>query len=96
MTFAGLSKTDRAVLRAWLANEQPSGIDTLIDFAERPWPTVPDVVIGVFEAEHALASWILIRDQLQWVVVGPRDDTISDVYNDLAGALDYIRRAANG
>jgi hypothetical protein len=96
MTFAGLSNADRDVLRAWLAEEQPNGIDTLVDFGGRAWGMAPDVVIGVFEAEHALASWLLVRHQLRWVVVGPGDDAISDVYDDLTGALAYIRQAANG
>jgi hypothetical protein len=91
MTFMDLNRADQEVLRDWMAVARASGVDAAIDFAERPWGAPQlDAVIGVFEAGHPKASWLLVRYQAQWVVVTIEDETISAVCATLARALALI------
>jgi hypothetical protein len=91
MTFADLDRADREVLMDWLAAARANGVDAAIDLAARSWGAGElDAVIGVFEAGHPAASWLLVRYQAHWVVATVDDASISAVCDTLAQALDLI------
>ena len=90
-TIGGLDIEEHDLLTNWLSDARAKGIDAAIDFARRPWGAGElECVIGVFKTDRAIASWLLVRYRLQWVVVTVADETISAVCDSLADALALI------
>jgi hypothetical protein len=95
-TFAGLDDADRMVLADWLDRAGVRGIDLAMDFSSRPW-NVSGVraIVGVFEAGHAQASWLLVRSSSGWMLARCSDGFVSNETNLLPAILALIDTQAD-
>lgn len=87
--LTGLDSADRQALSDWL--DSASGIDTVVDFAVRPWNIAgASVIFGIFEDNKDKASWLVVRHGSAWTLARCADGFISDVSASLPDILDLI------
>ena len=95
-TFKGLDAADRKVLADWLVRANERGIDRAIDLSVRPWNVAGHpVVVGVFETDKPLASWLAVRLGIDWTLARCADGFVSDASASLLEILDLIDADAN-
>ncbi len=89
--FTGLDTTDQQTLADWL--DGAIGIDTVLDFAARPWNIAgASVIFGVFEVDQEKASWLVVRHGSGWTLARCADGFVSDVSASLPDILRLIDR----
>ena len=75
----------------WHDAARASGIDSIEDLTHRPWPRGDaDTIIGVFESDHLLASWLIVGQAGEWAVACCRDSAVSASVPTLADALQIV------
>jgi hypothetical protein len=90
-TITGLDSADSQVLLEWLSRARFDGIDTIMDFASRPWRIDgPRAIVGVFETKKDQASWLIMRYWNGWILIDCADGFISDVSAALPDILALI------
>ena len=90
-TFGTLTEAQRRHLLGWHDAARASGIDSIEDLTQRPWPQCNvDTIIGVFEADRLLATWLIVGQGGEWAVACCRDSTISEPVSTLADALQIV------
>lgn len=86
--FRALTPDERAHLSNWRRASLSAGIDAVEDLTSRPWPgPIADAVIGVFRFGEAVASWLVIGQDGQWVIACCTDNSVSEQFDSLAAAL---------
>ena len=67
------------------------GIDAVEDLHARSWPGPgAETIIGVFQAEHLLASWLVVGQGGTWAVASCSDGSVSRTLPSLMDALNLI------
>lgn len=90
--FRALTPDERAHLSNWRRASLSVGIDAVEDLTSRPWPgPIADVVIGVYRFGEAMASWLVIGQNGQWVVASCTDNSVSEQFDSLAAALTQLK-----
>jgi hypothetical protein len=90
-TFGTLTVAQRRYLLGWHDAARASGIDSIEDLTHRPWPRCDaDTIIGVFEADHLLATWLIVGQGGEWAVACCRDSAVSAPVPTLADALQIV------
>lgn len=94
-TFGTLTVSQRRYLHGWHDSARAAGIDAIEDLTNRSWPRCDaDTVIGVFESDHLLATWLIVGQAGAWAVACCRDGTVSAPVPTLADALQVVRPVA--
>jgi hypothetical protein len=94
-TFGTLTVAQRRYLLGWHDAARTSGIDSVEDLTFRPWPRCnADAIIGIFEADHLLATWLIVGLGGEWAVACCRDAAVSASVPTLADALQIVRPVA--
>jgi hypothetical protein len=89
--FEGLDDADRTVLSNWLGYADARGIDAAVDLFARPWGvTGAGAIVGVFEAGHETASWLVLRHGARWTLARCADGSVSDALSSLPAILALI------
>jgi hypothetical protein len=89
--FGRLTVAQWRYLLGWSEAAQATGIDAVEDLALRPWPECDAAtIIGVFQSNHLLASWLVVGHGGMWAVACCSDGTVSRSVPTLADALDLI------
>lgn len=92
--FAGLTRTERVLLRRWLRNAPSHGIDTAEDLTGRAWNEPgADMIIGLFGRGQAFASWLIVHQGESWIAASCGDGRVLAVRESLAEVLAQIATA---
>jgi hypothetical protein len=86
-----LSTCERAALTAW-AEAGSSHVTAVHDLTSRGWADRPvSAVLGMFRADDAAASWLLVRHNGAWALACVADGQVSTPHRTLAAALTSLR-----
>ena len=89
--FGTLTAAQRRYLLGWHEAARASGIDSIEDFTHRPWPgCTADTIIGIFEPDHLLATWLIVGHGGNWAVAYCRDSAVSAPVPTLADAHQIV------